>query len=78
MQAAIERESSPPDRVVLTMLQDRGHALFRESELPIEPLTSLLESTYVEALARVKIERARRDRAEAFERTLRESKRPQA
>jgi pimeloyl-ACP methyl ester carboxylesterase len=78
MQAALTRESSPPDRVRLHMLQGRGHALFRESELSIEPLTSLLESTFSEALARVKVERARRDKAEAFERALRDSKRPEA
>jgi pimeloyl-ACP methyl ester carboxylesterase len=78
MEAAIARENSPPDRVVLHMLTGRGHALFRESESPIEALTSLLESTYGEALARVKVEHARREKAEAFERTLRESKRPTA
>jgi pimeloyl-ACP methyl ester carboxylesterase len=78
IEAALERENSPPDRVQLTMLKARGHALFRESERPIEPLTSLFESAHAEALSRVQVERTRRDKAEAFERTLRESKRPQA
>jgi hypothetical protein len=78
MEAAMAREGSPKDRVVLHMLNERGHALFREAHLPIEPLSALLESTYDEALARHEMERARRDRAEAFERTLRESKRPEA
>jgi hypothetical protein len=77
MRASLKRENTPEDRVLLTMLPARGHGLYREVNQPLAPLTALLERACTEAETRERDHRARMHKVQTFERTLRESARPE-
>jgi pimeloyl-ACP methyl ester carboxylesterase len=76
IERALVRENTPADRVVTHMFAGRGHALFREIHQPIAPCSELLDRVWREALAREESARGRKEKAQAFERALRDSALP--
>jgi pimeloyl-ACP methyl ester carboxylesterase len=77
IERALSRESTPRDRLVTHMFAGRGHALFREIHQPIAACSELLDRVWREALAREESARERKQNAQAFERALRDSARPE-
>jgi pimeloyl-ACP methyl ester carboxylesterase len=76
IERALARENTPADRLTTLMFPGRGHALFREIHQPMAPCSELLDRAFREALAREASARERKQKAQAFERALRDSARP--